>query len=536
MIAPDILLAGLEDSIVLRRGFTDKIPRAGILLLDAEALPQEQALYLGSWQDIPAGFPEDALLLCSDADAYVGELSEFLPRFRNLILFRMRTPRLYNEISSRYRRYNDWRKELILTKDLQALTQLTSDVCGYPIAVVDAFFQQMAAACPVEPKSEMFRTLIQNKVLPQDVAESMLPTERGSQYADKLTFTFSGVTVVDYLVRYDSKSIARILVEFSNDSDPRLASLYLDDFFNAARPLIHSTDTLKNLSMNAISTLIADLIDLRITDAEEVERRRKLVPDMVKGKVYHPIVIRFQNPGAHIPYTYITGQLERIFRHCSVTSYNDGLLVIAAKKHFNAEIEYDHAQLKTLLETYDATAGIGDCTLFLSSLRPLYIQASAAARLGRTFSRDKTERIFYYRDYRMYFYTDLVIEAAVRQHEFWNISYLCTPGIIAVLRYDKKYEKDLYKTLQVYLECNCNASLCAQKMGVHRNTINYRIDLLEDLLAGKLSDFKFRQTIEFSMLILDYEVQYLHCNPLDTSGKMALDLDWMSFKSFTDRP
>jgi len=536
MFFPDILIAGLGNFVLYRRGCTEKRERGGILLLDEDTSLQATPLYIGSWKDIPETVPEDCCIFCSEGADYEGDYDTICPSCRNLILFDLRTTRLYNEVSTRYRQYILWRAKLDHSRDLDEMTRLASTVSGYPVAIVDSFFQTMAIHAVTEPTSSVFHALLQEKALSQNTAEHMLSSERSSHYANKLLFTFEEQLVEDYLIRYDNRSIARILVEQTPGVDPVLAQHYIDDFLRAARPLVQSHDDLKKMSMNAISTLIADLIDLRITDAEEVERRRKLVPDMVKGKVYHPIVIRFQNPGAHIPYTYITGQLERIFRHCSVTSYNDGLLVIAAKKHFNAEIESDHAQLKTLLETYDATAGIGDCTLFLSSLRPLYIQASAAARLGRTFSRDKTERIFYYRDYRMYFYTDLVIEAAVRQHEFWNISYLCTPGIIAVLRYDKKYEKDLYKTLQVYLECNCNASLCAQKMGVHRNTINYRIDLLEDLLAGKLSDFKFRQTIEFSMLILDYEVQYLHCNPLDTSGKMALDLDWMSFKSFTDRP
>ena len=80
MIAPDILLAGLEDSIVLRRGFSDKFPRTGILLLDSDGIAQDHALYLGSWQDVPADFPADALLFCSDADSFTGDSGQLLPR------------------------------------------------------------------------------------------------------------------------------------------------------------------------------------------------------------------------------------------------------------------------------------------------------------------------------------------------------------------------------------------------------------------------------------------------------------------------
>jgi len=128
------------------------------------------------------------------------------------------------------------------------------------------------------------------------------------------------------------------------------------------------------------------------------------------------------------------------------------------------------------------------------------------------------------------------VEAAVRQHEFWNLSYLCTPGMIAVLRYDKKYGKDLFQTLKCYLETNCNATLCAKSMNVHRNTINYRLDLITNLLGHSLDDYHYRQVVEFSILILQYQVEYLHCDPLATGGKLAMDMDWGSYRSFTDRP
>jgi len=536
MFFPDILLDGLDTEILYRRGCTEKRPRRGILLLDGEPLPEAGPLYLGHWQDIPTELPKDTCIFCAEGNSYAGDYDRLCPQCTDLVVFRLSLTKLYNEVSTRYRRYNDWCKELDSTQDLQKMTEMAASASGWPVAVVDSFFKKKAFSSVEPPKSELFRRLAEEGALPQDAAETMLSTERGNQYADRHLFGFQEQVVTDHLIRYDGRSIARVLVEQSVDANHHLTQCYIEDFLSAVRPLIQASDVLQKLSMNAISTLIADLIDLRVGSVEELERRRKLVPDMVKGKYYHPIVIRFQNPGADIPYNYITGQLEHIFRFCSVTSYNQGLLVIAAKELYDADIEYDRNQLMALLERFDGYAGVGDCTMFLSSLRPLYIQASAAARLGRTFSDDKKQRIFHYVDYRMYFYADLVIEAAVRQHDFRNISYLCSPGVISVLRYDQKHEKDLYRTLQVYLECNCNATLCAQKMSIHRNTVNYRIDLIEKLMGNTLSDFKFRQTVDFSMMIVEYEIKYLHCNPLDTSGQLAMDLDWGSFRSFTDRP
>lgn len=536
MFYPDILTAGLESAVLYRRGCTEQRVRGGILLLDEDLLPQAAPLYIGSWKDLPETLPAGSCLFCSEGADYVGDYDMLCPSCRDLILFDLRSTKLYNEVSTRYRQYILWRAQLDHSQDLDEMTRLASTASGYPVAIVDSFFQTMAIHAVTEPNSSVFHALIEEKALSQSTAEFMLSSERSSHYANKLLFTFEEQLVEDYLIRYDNRSIARILVEQVPGVDPVLAQHYIDDFLRAARPLVQSNDDLKKMSMNAISTLIADLIDLRVTDPEELERRRKLVPDMVKGKVYHPIVVRFENPGADIPYNYFTGQLERVFRRCSVSSYNGGLVVIAAKKQFDAELEFDRELLMNLLERYDAYIGIGECTLFLSSLRPIYIQTSAAIRLGRTFSEDPSQRIFFFADYRMHFFADLVVEAAVRQHEFWNLSYLCTPGVIAILRYDKKYGKDLFQTLKCYLETSCNATLCAKKMNVHRNTINYRLELITNLLGHSLDDYQYRQIVEFSILILQYQVQYLHCDPLATGGKLAMDMDWGSYRSFTERP
>ena len=536
MIHPDILTAGLNDLVLYRRGFAERHIRGGLLLLDKDMQPGDASLYIGSWRDLPDAAAENVGIFCSDGGEYDGDFDALCPSCRDLIVFDMRTTKLYNEVSVRSRAYDLWRAKLDHSQNLSELAGLASEASGFSVAIVDSFFQRMAISTVAEPCSAVFRALQYEMSLSQSVAEKMLSLERGSHYANKLLFNFDDQIVADYLIRYDNRSIARILVEQTPGVDSELAQHYMDDFLSAARPLIQSIDDLKKMSMNAISTLVADLIELRVTDPEELERRRKLVPDMVKGKVYHTIVVRFEKPSADIPYNYIAGQIERVFRHCSVSSYNGGLVVIAAKKKYDAELEYDRELLHSLLERYDAYAGIGECTLFLSSLRPIYIQTSSAIRLGRTFSEDKKQRIFYFADYRVYFFADLAIEAAVRQHEFWNLSYLCTPGVIAVLRYDKKYSKDLFQTLKCYLENNCNATMCAKKMNVHRNTINYRLELISNLLGRSLDDYNYRQVVEFSILIIQYQIQHLHRDPLSTGGTLAMDMDWGSYKSFTDRP
>jgi DNA-binding PucR family transcriptional regulator len=43
-------------------------------------------------------------------------------------------------------------------------------------------------------------------------------------------------------------------------------------------------------------------------------------------------------------------------------------------------------------------------------------------------------------------------------------------------------------TLKVYLECSGSVQLVAENLGVHRNTINYKMKIIRDILGVELND------------------------------------------------
>lgn len=49
--------------------------------------------------------------------------------------------------------------------------------------------------------------------------------------------------------------------------------------------------------------------------------------------------------------------------------------------------------------------------------------------------------------------------------------------------YDQHYGTDYYTTLSVYLQCACNRSKAAQQLFISRNTMDYRINKIRELLT-----------------------------------------------------
>lgn len=66
--------------------------------------------------------------------------------------------------------------------------------------------------------------------------------------------------------------------------------------------------------------------------------------------------------------------------------------------------------------------------------------------------------------------------------------------IEAVVRYDAQYRTELVRTLEAYLEANCNMNATAAAIFAHRHTVAYRLDRIRELtgLDPMLSDHRER--------------------------------------------
>ena len=58
----------------------------------------------------------------------------------------------------------------------------------------------------------------------------------------------------------------------------------------------------------------------------------------------------------------------------------------------------------------------------------------------------------------------------------------------ALLDYDAKNNTDCAELLRCYFESNCSVKEVAEKFGVHRNTVNYKLRQIRELLHSDFGD------------------------------------------------
>lgn len=71
-----------------------------------------------------------------------------------------------------------------------------------------------------------------------------------------------------------------------------------------------------------------------------------------------------------------------------------------------------------------------------------------------------------------------------------------------LIRYDSENETDLTETLCTYLEQNRNIKETAEKLFLHRNSLVYRINRIQELCAINLNDVNTCLLLRVSFMIL----------------------------------
>ena len=73
-----------------------------------------------------------------------------------------------------------------------------------------------------------------------------------------------------------------------------------------------------------------------------------------------------------------------------------------------------------------------------------------------------------------------------------------------LIDYDEKHGSELYATFKVYLGENKNTASTSKKLFIHRNTLKYRLEKIEDLLNFKLSDNETCFNYQFAFKVSDF--------------------------------
>lgn len=98
-------------------------------------------------------------------------------------------------------------------------------------------------------------------------------------------------------------------------------------------------------------------------------------------------------------------------------------------------------------------------------------------------------------------YKDVWIYDLLLSHD--NLNRLCVKSIKKLAEHDKKNNENLLNTLKVYLDNMGKNNITSKKLFIHRNTLKYRLNRIQEILECDLKDPSVRLRIELSFRILN---------------------------------
>jgi len=150
----------------------------------------------------------------------------------------------------------------------------------------------------------------------------------------------------------------------------------------------------------------------------------------------------------------------------------------------------DNAVPADFLEKHDLRCGVSRPLTPLSEAGEGYRQASAALRLGPTGCR----QVFY----EAVFPLDLVALCAASV----SAERLCYPPVRRLRDYDRTWGTEYLPTLAVWFRHAGNGAGTARDLGIHYNTLKYRLQVLQDVMGVDLAAPGERLRVEFSLWAL----------------------------------
>ncbi|NCB50778.1 MAG: hypothetical protein EOM54_02680 [Clostridia bacterium] len=186
----------------------------------------------------------------------------------------------------------------------------------------------------------------------------------------------------------------------------------------------------------------------------------------------------------------------------SVCEYEDGYALLFADGRYVAELDSLFGRLKI-------HAGISGPFARSSSAYGCAEKARTAAKFGGDLYPDVY--LHSYADIRFWAFVELADD--ILSGEELSIRDFCHSCVFDVCEYDHLEKSRYRETLMAYLSSDCNLRIAAETVGVHRNTLAYRIKRLGELFDIDLSDSNTCFELLFSFTALE-----------------AAGVDWDSFR------
>ena len=300
-----------------------------------------------------------------------------------------------------------------------------------------------------------------------------------------------------YNLRYDGLYLGRLLLRIPGELDS-LCLRHLADGFGALVSECYSYHYLrKNQGMPRHSVYDAwkQILAGQTVDQEHTDQRLASMGWRPDDRYRIAWLISNGYFRSQETLKFYAVQLEQAFPACIAAQFDDGIFML---HNLDRETDPDFRQkLADFLRENLLIVGISNVFSDFYDSRRYAGQGREALKLG--LHRNPSLWRFEFRDYL----SDYVMQQCLSQYSARD---LCSERLGKLLRYDADHpEMELTRTLEMYYNCKFNAAEAAKKLFIHRTTMFYRLNKIQEIADIDHDDPEARLHLMLSFALLREE-------------------------------
>ncbi|NTV89493.1 MAG: PucR family transcriptional regulator [Clostridiales bacterium] len=388
---------------------------------------------------------------------------------------------------------------LVSNDGIQKIIDIGFELAGNPIMLIDAGFKMLAYTHNVEVEDPNWylhqqSDFISSELIADNEMKDNFAQASKSDHPVLINSKRKGFEVIHTAVFIDGKVVAYLVIpdhmKKLDETDLEKAQLLKsvialelqkNSFYRNSRGMMNKS-------------LIADLIEGNIRDERVIEARCQSLGWIWYRNLHVLTLQRINSRDDQTPLDRVGDVIQSTIEGSKVAVFRNVIAVIISRKKKDFP-QTDLSKLKDLLQKHGLFGGISNCYYSLADTSEQFTLSLAAIELGVRI--DPGKLLYQYQDYTMYH----LISIAAKQ---FNLEKVCHPALLSLIEYDETFGEDLSNCLYEYLRNNRNQVKAANTLGIHRNTMSYRLKRISELMGLDLEDESTAFNLLYSIRIKQY--------------------------------
>lgn len=385
-------------------------------------------------------------------------------------------------------------EKLVTGHELKTIAQMAYEHLGNPLIASDKSCRLLCSiGLPEDDENPVWRSLRDEGYYPLEYLEAITYNPKYSRiYTETspvlLEDDFSGHRCLTFKLAFGSAVIGFAqLVELHRPITARDAELFAA-FCRIAGTALCGKKPEEEALKKSYEYVIDEILKGNLRGDK---MKDQLLAVNIEPKQPRCLFVVERGDGGKLQTEYVRRSIEAILRdsQCSVHSNK---IVLLLKSRGTALLPPDvRARFKEFLTENNLICGGSNRFLSMNDLPSAYHQAVTASRVGHQMAGKGP--IFFMWEYATYQMCDMLYDQC-------ELLDFCNPMIIMIRQYDERSNTKFSETLREYIQSGCSPVKTAENLGVHRNTIDYRLGRMKELFGLNTDDpemmFSFKQSFQ----------------------------------------